>query len=118
MNFLDVTTTTQSETPSRPPTTGEIIIGLVFFIIIIIAVIIGGIIAKKNEEKWVQEHSRPLSQEELKLFHDINVKNYIEKSESSDMYRIYDENGRFLAVYECIKENRLMLKPVKMFLER
>ena len=103
MNFLDVTTTTQSETPSRPPTTGEIIIGLVFFIIIIIAVIIGSIIAKKNEEKWVQEHSRPLNQEELKLFHDINVKNYIEKNfkfrkagyGASDWYRSsLDAGGR------------------------
>ncbi|MCR5607452.1 MAG: tRNA pseudouridine(55) synthase TruB [Lachnospiraceae bacterium] len=46
------------------------------------------------------------------------VKKYIEKSECSDMYRIYDENGIFLAVYECIQENRLMLKPVKMFLEK
>lgn len=102
MFFLDATAT-PAETPSRPPTTSEIIIGTIFLILIIIGVIIGAIITKKKEEKWIQEHSRPLNQEELQLLHDINVKNYIEKTYNflksgfgaSDWYRSsLDASGR------------------------
>ncbi len=103
MFFLDVATKTKSETPSRPPTIEELIIFFFTFLLFILVICVLTIYNKKKEEKWIQEHSRPLNQDELQLLHDINIKHYIEENYkfkkngygASDWYRSsLDAGGR------------------------
>lgn len=78
MSFLEICYTVNEEIKNRQSTIVGIIICIIFYAIVFGLIIVWSINAKKNEEKWIQEHSRPLNDDELKLLYDLRFKKYIE----------------------------------------
>lgn len=81
----------------------DMILSLSALGLFIILVIIGSIIINKKENKWIRNHKRPLNNKELKLYYDLEIKKYIERTykfkknnfKINEKYRSsLDKNGR------------------------